>query len=352
MRTSSGGRSRPNLEEVAARAGVSRATVSRVVNGLSTVDPQLRARVDKAVDELGYVPNQAARSLMTRRTNAVALLVSEPDVRVFSDPYFSGIVRGVSQEVNAAHLQLVLLMAQSAEDVLRVERFLRAAPVDGVLLISEHAAADPIPGMLERSGIPFVIGGRPIQPGVVAAYVDYENFAGARLAARHLLSIGRSVIGTVSAPQDMSAGIDRLAGFKKGLGRSFRASRVEQGDFTQRSGEAATVRLLEQAPDLDGIFAASDLMAIGALSALRKAGRRVPEDVAVVGFDDNEFAETADPPLTTIRQDPVLQGREMVRLYLAQHRKDIEVAPAEGVPDVHSRDHLILPVSLVVRESA
>jgi DNA-binding LacI/PurR family transcriptional regulator len=172
------------------------------------------------------------------------------------------------------------------------------------------------------------------------------------MAARHLLSIGRSVIGTVAAPKDMSAGIDRLDGFKKGLGRSFRASRVERGDFTQRSGELATERLLERVPDLDGLFAASDLMALGAMTALRKAGRRVPEDVAVVGFDDNEFALTADPPLTTIRQDPILQGREMVRLYLAQHRPDIEVAPDDGVPDVRGMDHLVLPVSLVVRDSA
>jgi DNA-binding LacI/PurR family transcriptional regulator len=289
---------------------------------------------------------------MTRRTDAVALLVSEPDVRVFSDPYFSGIIRGVSQEINAAGLQLVLLMAQTPDDLHRVEGFLKAAPVDGVLLISEHAADDPLPGWLERSGIPFVVGGRPIQSDHSASYVDYENFDGAKMAARYLLSIGRSVIGTVAAPQDMSAGIDRLAGFKKGLGRSFRAARVERGDFTQRSGDAATTVLLERVPDLDGLFAASDLMALGAISALRRAGRRVPEDVAVVGFDDNEFALTAEPPLTTVRQDPVLQGRVMVRLYLAQHRPDLALPPDDCTPEVVGRDRLILPVTLVVRESA
>jgi DNA-binding LacI/PurR family transcriptional regulator len=323
-----------------------------VVNGLLTVDPKLSVKVQRAVEELGYVPNQAARSLMTRRTDALALLVSEPDERVFSDPYFSGMIRGVSQEINAAGLQLVLLMAQTAEDLHRVERFLKAAPVDGVLLISEHAVDDPLPGWLKRSGIPFVVGGRPIEPDLSASYVDYQNFDGARMAARHLVSIGRSVIGTVAAPQDMSAGIDRLAGFKKGLGRSFRAARVECGDFTQRGGDAATALLLERVPDLDGLFAASDLMALGAISALRRAGRRVPEDVAVVGFDDNEFALTAEPPLTTVRQDPVLQGRVMVRLYLALHRPDLEPASEDGVPDVRGIDHLVLPVRLVVRESS
>jgi DNA-binding LacI/PurR family transcriptional regulator len=349
---SSDDRARPNLEEVAARAGVSRATVSRVVNGLTSVDPKMRARVEKAVDELGYVPNQAARALMTRRTNAVALLVSEPDIRVFSDPFFSGIVRGVSQEVNAAGLQLVLLMAQTAQDLHGVERFLKSAPVDGALLISEHAADDPLPGVLARSRIPFVIGGRPLQPDIAASFVDYENLDGARIAAQHLLSIGRSVIGTVAAPQDMSAGIDRLQGFKRGLGRSFRAGRVEHGDFTQRSGDEATTRLLDRVPDLDGLFAASDLMALGAISALRRSGRRVPEDVAVVGFDDNVLAATSEPPLTTVRQDPVLQGRMMVRLYLAQHRHDIELTADDEVPSVAGVDRVILPVTLIVRESA
>lgn len=343
---------RPNLEDVAARARVSRATASRVANGLATVDPTLRERVEKAIDDLGYVPNYAARSLMTRRTETIALMASETDERVFGDPFFSGIIRGVSLEANKAGLQLVLLMAQTPADRERVTRFLKAAPVDGVMLISEHAANDPLPSMMVRDGTPFVIGGRPFQPGLSAPYVDNDNLDGARSAARHLVSIGRSVIGTVTGPQDMSAGIDRLTGFKKGLGRSYRAGRVERADFTQAGGEAATARLLERVPDLDGLFAASDLMALGALAALRRAGRRVPEDVAVVGFDDNVFASTTDPPLTTVRQDPVLQGREMVRLYLALHRPDIEIAPDDGVPEVQGLDHLILPVHLVVRQSA
>ena len=344
--------SRPNLEEVAARAGVSRATASRVVNGLTTVDPKLRSRVERAIEELGYVPNLAARSLMTRRTDALALLVSEPDVRVFSDPFFSGIIRGVSQEINAAGLQLVLLLSQTPQDLPRVERFLKSGPVDGALMISEHAADDPLPLWLARSGIPFVVGGRPVLPDLSAAYVDHENLAGATLAARHLAAIGRSVIGTIAAPQDMSAGVDRLTGFAKGLGRAFDARRVEIGDFTQRGGEAATMRLLERVPDLDGLFAASDLMALGAIAAIRKSGRRVPEDVAVVGFDDNEFAQTSDPPLTTVRQDPFVQGRQMVRLYLAQNRPDVELAAADGLADVQGLEHLVLPVNLVVRASA
>jgi DNA-binding LacI/PurR family transcriptional regulator len=342
---------RPNLEDVAARAGVSRATVSRVVNGQATVAEDLRERVQKAIDELGYVPNQAARALMTRRSDAIALLASEPATRVFGDPFFSGIVRGVSMETNRAGLQLVLMMAQDFEDLERVKRFLKSSPVDGVMLISGHAG-DGLPEELRRLATPYVIGGRPYHPSEMALYVDSENLAGAEVATQHLQSLGRQTIGTVTGPLDMPAGVDRLAGFRQALGSSFRDDLVETGDFTQVGGELATERLLARVPDLDGLFAASDLMALGALAALRRAGRHVPEDVALVGFDDNEFATTADPPLTTIRQDPMIMGRAMVRLYLSRNRPDIEVAPEDGIPDVSDVDHLILPVSLVVRESA
>jgi DNA-binding LacI/PurR family transcriptional regulator len=347
-----GAASRPNLEDVAAVAGVSRATVSRVVNGQASVAPHLREQVERAINELGYVPNLAARALMTRRTDAIALVASEPDVRIFGDPYFAGIIRGVSQEANRAGLQVVLIMIQSLQDLDRVKRFTRAAPVDGVMLVSEHAVEEPITLMLEQAGIPFVIGGRPMQPQLRAPYVDSDNVLGGRLVAQRLVSIGRKVIGTVTGPQDMSAGVDRLLGFKQGLGRGFRAKRVEAADFTQHGGEAATARLLERVPDLDGLFAASDLTALGALVALRRAGRRVPEDVALIGFDDNPFAGTADPPLTTVHQDPVLQGRMMVRLYLSQHRPDIDLSPDPELPVIGGRQDLVLPVSLVVRESA
>ncbi|MGB7979652.1 MAG: LacI family DNA-binding transcriptional regulator [Candidatus Nanopelagicales bacterium] len=336
---------------MAERAGVSRATASRVVNGQSTVAEDLRRRVQSAVDDLGYVPNQAARALMTRRTNAVALLAAEPAARVFADPYFSAIVRGVSMEINRAELQLVLLMAQGPEDLERVTRFLRASPVDGVLLISGHAG-DQLATELEALSIPYVVGGRPAQPDARTPFVDIDNTLGAQLAARHLLSIGRRRIGTVTGPLDMSAGVDRLAGFRAAMGSRFAADLVEPGDFTQVGGEAATTRILQRNPHVDGLFAASDLMAVGALNALRKAGRRVPEDVALVGYDDNEFARTAQPPLTTIRQDIILQGRVMVRLYLEINRPDIEVAREPGVPDLYGLEHVSLPVSLVVRDSA
>jgi DNA-binding LacI/PurR family transcriptional regulator len=343
---------RPNLEQVAARAGVSRATASRVVNGFASVDPGLRDRVEQAVAELGYVPNQAARSLVTRRTDTIALVASEPDVRVFADPFFGDVVRGVSQETTSAGLQMTLLMAQSYADLDRIERYLVTAPIDGVLLISEHAEHDPLPSAMVGAGIPVVIGGRLLQPGLDIPSVDNDNVGGAEAAARHLLARGRRVVGTVAGPADMAAGIDRLAGFRAGLGGSFRPTRVERGDFTIAGGETAATRLLERVPGLDGLFAANDLMAMGALKAVRRTGRRVPDDVALVGFDDIPLATLTEPPLTTVRQDSVTQGRAMVRMLVSRARPDLDLAPDDHLPVLDGTDRIVLPVCLVVRESS
>lgn len=327
--------------------------MSRVVNGIASVDPEMRARVEKAIAEMGYVPNTAARSLVTRRTDTIALVAAEPDPRVFGDPFFSAIIRGVSQELLDADMQLTLLMAQSYPDLDRIERYLRTAPLDGVLLISEHGTHDPIPAAMLQAGVPLVIGGRPIQSELHVPFIDHDNRGGGLLAAQHLIARGCLRVATVAGPADMSAGIDRLEGFAEALGDRFDHGLVEHGDFTQAGGEAATDRLLTRAPDIDGIFAASDLMALGALRALRRTGRRVPEDVAVIGFDDIPLAVAAEPPLTTVRQQTVLQGRAMARLLLAIARPDSSRGDAgDDLPDMRGLDHLILPVELVVRESA
>lgn len=346
------GSTRPNLEDVAARAGVSRATVSRVVNGHASVAAELRERVEQAVAELGYVPNQMARALMTRRTDTLALVVPEPDFRVFADPFFGAVVHGVSMECDRARMQIVMLFGPTSDDLQRIGRFLRSGAVDAFLLVSEHLTTDADWQSLAGAGIPYVLGGRPLREGATAPYVDSDNTAGGQMAARHLLSLGRTRIGTIAGPRDMSAGIDRLIGFSSGLREAFRPSLVEHGDFTRAGGAAAAERLLDREPDVDALFIASDLMAVGALDALRRTGRRVPDDVAVIGFDDNHFATEADPPLTTVRQMPELQGREMVRFYLNRHRPDVTITADDALPDVGNVDQLVLPVSLILRDSA
>ncbi|ANH94405.1 LacI family transcriptional regulator [Streptomyces sp. SAT1] len=308
---------RPTLEAVAARAGVSRATVSRVVNGGDGVREPLAARVRRAVDELGYVPNQAARSLVTKRHDAVAVVIAEPETRVFADPFFARQLRGISKELTAHDIQLVLLLTEGREDHARVGRYLAGGHVDGALVFSLHLD-DPLPALIQRAGVPTVFGGRPGWSDGMreAAYVDSDNRGGARTAVRHLAGLGRRRIAHICGPLDQTSAADRLEGYRDVMdGGDPRL--IAESDFTPAGGERALGELLDRVPDLDAVFAANDLTASGALRVLRARGLRVPEDVAVVGFDDMlPLAEQTDPPLTTVRQDIEGMGRLMARLLL------------------------------------
>ncbi len=341
---------RVTLDDVARVAGVSRATASRVVNGSHPVNQAKTDAVRAAVDSLGYVPDLVARSLMTRRTDMVALVAGEPDVRVFTDPYFAGIVRGVSEVLADADVRLVLSMVHRNTDVALVEKYLLGGHCDGVLVISEHASAS-IVGRLAAAGVPVVLGGHPSVPGLDLPFVDHDNVAGGRLAAGHLLRRGCRRIATIAGPVDMSAGVDRLIGFREAMGEAFAPERVAHGDFTVAGGVAAAERLLAVDPRIDGIFAASDLMALGALQVLRREGRRVPDDVALVGFDDIDLGRTSTPPLTTVRQDPEQQGRLMVQLLLQTLGRQGDL-PKASRDTLAGKTSVILPVQLVVRSSA
>ncbi|MEU4421119.1 LacI family DNA-binding transcriptional regulator [Actinoplanes sp. NPDC024001] len=334
-------RERPTLEAVARRAGVSRATVSRVVNGSTTVAATIREAVNRAVEELGYVPNQAARSLVTQRTDSIALILPETANRVFSDDlFFPAIIRGVGMELEAADKQLVLMMTGSEAGHHRVERYAVAGHVDGIMFASIHGA-DPLPGLLARRGIPVVCSGRPMTAEPPVPYVDVDHAGGVAAAVHHLVSAGRRRIATIAGPQDMVAGIERLTGYHESLREAGLPELVAPGDFTRESGIAAMRDLLDRDPKLDAVFAASDLMAHGALQALRESGRRVPDDVAVIGFDDFEISRYSDPPLTTVRQPIGEAGRTMARQMLRL---------IAGDPEVPSS--VVLPTELVIRASA
>ncbi|MEU6676319.1 LacI family DNA-binding transcriptional regulator [Streptomyces sp. NPDC046925] len=341
---------RPTLEDVAHRAGVSKSTVSRVINGEPRVRAAVAERIREAVDELGYVPNQAARSLVTRRNNAVAVVVTEPQNRLFVDPYFNCLLRGIRQELVRQGAQPVLLFIEEPDDYPRVGNFLGGGHVDGALLFSLRTD-DPLPAMVDHMGLPAVFGGRPADDSDhrshTYTYVDADNRGGAREAVRHLLSLGRRRIATVTGPLNQASAIDRLDGYRDMLPDA-PPRLIAEGDFTLRGGADAMTVLLDRCPDLDAVFVASDLMASGALRVLRERGRRVPEDVAVVGFDDlASIAEATEPPLTTVHQDIEGMGRLMAQLLFRRTS-----APSASAADSSPLSSVVTPVRLAVRQSA
>lgn len=330
-------RPRPTIDDVAAVAGVSRGTVSRYLNGGHNVSGAATEAVAKAIRKTGYVANQHARSLVTQRARSVAFVLSEPQERLFEDPNFNVLLHTCTRALASHDIALVLAIAGAQEDLRRVTRYLTSGHVDGALLVSSHLG-NPIVTELSVRGIPVVACGRPLGHEREVAYVAADDRDGARQMAEHLRSLGRKRIGIVTGPPDTPGGVDRLAGFRDVLGELDPAL-VASGDYTHSAGEEAMARLLEQAPDLDAVFVASDLMASGAMEALRNAGKRIPEDVAIGGFDDSNVALTTRPRLTTIRQPLARISSEMVRLLLGQIEGD---DPAS----------VILPTDLVIRDSA
>jgi DNA-binding LacI/PurR family transcriptional regulator len=325
----------PTLEGVAERAGVSRSTASRAINGGLRVSPEAQASVEAAVADLGYIPNRAARSLVTRRTNSVALVVPEPDERVLSDPFFASTIHGLNAALRDTDLQLVLVMARPEDIATRTVRYLRGGHLDGVVVVSHHRD-DILAKELRRSGVPAVYVGRPFTGGQPVRYIDLDNKGGGRMATEHLLRIGRRRIGTIAGPQDMSAGLDRLAGWSEALHEvGLAADIVGYGDFTTAGGARAATQLLAEHPDLDALFVASDLMAVGALTVLAGAGRLVPGDVAVVGYDNLGAAATTSPALTTIVNPVVAMARtagEILIDLLAGKR--VDEAPVIFAPEL------------------
>ncbi len=332
----------PTLEEVAALAGVGRGTVSRVVNNVAGVKDSTRRAVQHAIAELGYVPNLAARSLAGRRADAVALVMTEPDWRKFAEPFFSETIRSVGDALTDTKMQLLLTQVRTDGERRRFVEYARGGRVDGVLLMSVHAE-DPVPDMLADAGLPTVMLGRRSGDESIT-YVDADNAGGARSAVAHLLSSGRSAVATITGPLDMYVAQCRLRGYREALERAgvdVKSSWVAEGDFTEQSGRGAMAEIIAREPGIDAVFAASDSMAAGALNALRAAGRRVPEDVAVIGFDDFLLAQRTDPKLTTVRQPLEEIGRTMVRLLL----EEMEDSPVAW-------RHVILRTELVLRDSA
>lgn len=326
------------LEEVAELAGVSRSTVSRVINGSTAVSSAAVEAVDAAIKQLNYIPNRAAKSLASKRAGAVAALIPEGIGRFFRDPFFGTILSGIESYLESTDTTLTILIASNATKR-KTAAYVAGGNADGVLVLSHHTS-DEFVEMLEDK-IPVVYGGRPLHGASSKYFIDTDNIGGARMATEYLISQGKRHIATVSGPLDMPSGQDRLDGYLSALaGAGLTAGPIESGDFTAVGGAEAMARILQQGHPIDAVFIASDLMARAAIDVLKLEGLSVPEDVAVIGFDDSVMATEGHPQLTTIRQDSFHQGQLMAKILMERL-------------DGKEPDHAIsLPTTLVVRESA
>ncbi|MBP1325909.1 DNA-binding LacI/PurR family transcriptional regulator [Leucobacter exalbidus] len=306
---------RATIEEVATLAGVSRSTVSRVVNGSTSVSPEALTSVRAAIASLNYVPNRAARSLASNQTHAIALIIPEDTTRFFGDPYFASIIAGITGGLRSSDYLLNLLIA-SEDPGDKMASFVRNGGVDGALIVSHHESDAFVDRVADA--VPVVFGGRPAHPHESDYVVDIDNVAGAHMATQRLIDLGKRRIATITGPQSMVGSVDRVLGYRAALRDAGLVSFAEEeGDYTEASGAHAARRILALGVP-DAMFIASDLMARGALTVLRTVGLRVPEDIAIVGFDDSPVALTTDPQLTTMRQPMYLQGETMAAVLLAR----------------------------------
>ncbi|HEY5880724.1 MAG TPA: LacI family DNA-binding transcriptional regulator [Nakamurella sp.] len=332
-----GHRPRPTILDVAREAGVSRGTVSRVLNGGRFVSPTALAAVQEAIARTGYRSNPHARSLKSGRANSVAFLLTEPQHLLFEDPNFAILLRGTVNALAERDLALVLMVAGTQAERRRTLEYLTGGHADGILLVSSHAGNTMARQLLDAE-LPVVACGRPLGLEGRLGYVAADDLQGARDVTEHLRDRGRSMVATITGPMDTSGGVDRLEGYRQTLADEFDDRLVEHADYSRAGGAAAMARLLARSPDLDAVFVASDLMASGALQTLAASGRTVPGDVAVAGFDDSGLAGTLTPPLTTVHQPLGTISREMVRLLLAV----IDGGPSLGIT---------VPTRVVVRDS-
>lgn len=327
----------PTLGQVAELAGVSIATASRVLNNSAPVSVQARQQVRDAVVRLGYVRHRAAPSTPRGRVRSVAAVVCTNNIRFFADAFFAQVITAAADVFAGSEVPMMVLVAPD-ERVSIVERYLQSGHVDGVLLLASHGQ-HPLAVSLPAAGLPVTLVGRPMCP-TRASYVDSDNRGGGRMAVEHLVSRGRRSIATIAGRQDMAAGADRLAGYREALDAAGLNPTIAYGDFTHASGVHAMGRLLDQRPNIDAVFVASDIMAAGALHALRRGGRRVPDDVAVIGFDDLPLAQHTQPPLTTIRQPLERVGAAAAELLLA------------ALDGSDEGQDPVLPTTLIARASA
>jgi LacI family transcriptional regulator len=327
------------IRQIAKLAGVSRSTVSRVLNDHPSVSPETREQVLEVIAETGFRPDPIARSLSSRRADIIGLVIPLAIQSLFEDPFFPRLMQGISQGCNRHDYTLALFLLHSLEEETNLyPRISRRQLLDGVIVTATRNG-DPLVPQLLANRIPFVLHGRHEDPRV--SFVEVDNVSGAHTAVTHLVRLGRRRIALITGPSGSLAAEDRKRGYLNAL-QERRAvvdeSLIIHGDFTETSGYRAMQRLLPHEPD--AVFVASDSMALGALRALREAQKSVPDEVALVGFDDMPHAATADPPLTTIRQP--IQRTGVLAVEMLIDILDNGAEPARRI---------ILPTELVIRAS-
>lgn len=326
------------LEVIAKLAGVSRSTVSRVLNGDKGVREVTRLRVQEVINSLNFQPNIAARSLAAGRTGIIGLVIPAGVATLFTDPYFPQLIQGISAACNAHDYSVMLWVVEPAYEPRAIRQILHSGLLDGVI-VSSMLIDDPIVQSLHDSNMPFMLIGR--HPILDVNYLDIDNISGGYEATSYLLHCGCKRVATITGPQNMIAGLDRYSGYCRAInshGLNLDDNLVIEGDFTEAGGYACMKKLIPYHPD--GIFVASDIMAIGALRALRENHIQVPDDVALVGFDDAPIASLSNPPLTTMRQSTYTMGFKTLETLL-----EIIINPSQQT------HHVILDSELVVRQS-
>ena len=332
-RSPEAGPAKVTLDMVAAAAGVSAATVSRILNGTAIVSDDKRAAVDEAIARLGFVPNPVARGLAGGRTLSVGVVTQAID-----SPFYGGALRGIEDTLTAAGYSPLFVSGQwSATHEARCIDTLRARRVDGIIVLTGRLSDAALAAHARE--LPVVVTGRTLQaPGLVA--MDFDNFEGARLATHHLLSLGHRRIAFISGDMKHPDGKERLRGYRSALeaaGLPFEPALVMPGNFTEASGLAAVERLIDSREPFTAIFAANDQMAFGAALALHRRRMRVPDDVSLVGFDDVAGSVYSVPPLTTIHH-PVYEMGQLAAQAMLQLLAGESPTPAKPAPRLMVRE--------------
>ncbi len=328
------------IHDVAKKAGVAPITVSRVINNSGYVSDELRKRVNEAIEELGYVPNVLARSLKSKRTNTIALVFTD-----ITNPFFNILARGV--EDAASDLGYTVIICNTDESQEQEDKYIQLLlqkQVDGFLLVPADVASKSIERIRQQNTAVVVIDRRI--DDAPADIVRGDSEGGAYQLTKYLIDLGHERIALLSGPHKVSTSVDRVRGYQRAMLEHGLKEAVDfhYGGYTQDSGRSITEKLFSQAAPPTAIFGGNNLIAIGALAALREMHIQVPEEVAVVSFDDIPESLTPNPFLTAIAQPPYRIGQEATKILVSRIKN--------GAVDPNDYREVVFPVKLIVRESS